>query len=226
MGSLLPFVSINVLNENRKTYKKSTTGFTRDGRPVAHSADPIPPHELPRIKEYFLNGKNRYGLRNWTLLLLGINIGMRCGDLTRLRVGQVWDGKEVKTDVEYYAEKTRSWEKFYIRDDLKNDIKKYILSLKNQSSGAFLFPSERADHMKTNTVYQVFKKASNDLGLNFHFSTHSMRQTLGNMANDLHGLEAARLALRHRDYKSTMHYIKSDEVRTKSIMLSLPTIKC
>ena len=57
MGSLLPFVSINVLNENRKTYKKSTTGFTRDGRPVAHSADPIPPHELPRIKEYFLNGK-------------------------------------------------------------------------------------------------------------------------------------------------------------------------
>lgn len=210
--------------EVKKVYKKSTTGYTARGVRCASAADPIPLEELPRIKEYIFNHM-RSPLRNWTLILLGINVGCRCGDLVKLRVSDVWNGTEVKTDVQYMAEKTRSWEYMYIRDGIKPDIAAYINTLDNKSNGAWLFPSTRGGKLTTNSVYRIFKTISDGLGLTFHFSTHSMRKTMGKTVYDQYGLKETREALRQRNDKSTMHYIREDEAERRRVALSLPTIK-
>ena len=210
--------------EVKKVYQKSTTGYTKKGIRCASAADPIPLEELTRIKKYiFENMKTPE--RNWTLILLGINVGCRCGDLTRLRVGDVWNGSAVKTDIQYMAEKTRTWEYMYIRDDLKPEIEKYIRSLDNQSPGAYLFTTRDGNRLTTKSTYKMFHRISTALKLDFHFSTHSLRKTMGKTVYDQYGLKETREALRQQNDKSTLHYIREDEVERRRVALSLPTIK-
>ena len=209
----------------KKKYIKSSTGYTAKGYRVPHASDPIPENELYRIRDYFLfSGKTRYGLRNWILVLLGINVGLRCGDLTRLRIKDVVKDNEIKTGIEYTAEKTRSKGIMYIQDSLKPDLIEYIASLKDKSPSSWLFPSERGGPMRTNSVYKIFSRASKDLNLKFNFGTHSLRKSFGRNAYLQYGMDGAREVLRHRDNKSTMHYIGVTEDDIKEKALSLPVL--
>lgn len=205
----------------KKVYQKSTTGYKSNGVRVPHKADAIPDEYLAVIKDYFLtNGKPKWRQRNWVLVLLGINIGNRCGDISRLHVGDVmWNG-QMKSRVEYYAEKTRSWEVFYLQEALQNELAKYISTLANQSPAAWLFPSEHGkyEHLRTKSVWEIFHKAGKELDLPFHFSTHSLRKTLGRTAYKEYGVEGSRMLLRHKSEKSTLHYIgvTEDDVEEKA----------
>ena len=221
---VIPFEEIK-----QHRYRKTKTGYTSSGKRAPHAAEAIPPEALARLRDFFLEGKQtRYGLRNWTLLLLGIHIGLRCGDLTSLRVGDVSERGEIKTKCEYVAEKTSRWEVFYIQEDLKPSIAKYIGTLKDQSPSAWLFPNERGGHLATKSVYAILKRAEQALGndFSFHFSTHSMRKTLGKNAYEQFGMDGARELLRHRDNKVTARYIgvTEDEVRQKAVRLKVKGI--
>lgn len=214
------------LNDYRKkTYSKTKTGYTALGYRAAHAADAIPPEALRELRDYFLNtGKTRYGLRNWTLILMGIHVGLRCGDLASLRVGDVMERGEIKTRCEYVAEKTSRWEVFYVQDDLKPSLKDYIATLKDQSPSAWLFPTERGGHLTTKAVYLIFKRAEEAIGkFDFHFSTHSMRKTLGKNAYEQFGMDGARELLRHRDNKVTARYIgvTEKEIESKAVNLQI-----
>lgn len=226
MNAAQHFSSGNKLVEfpKRKVYVKSNTGYKSNGGRVPHSADPIPPCELARIKEYLLSTRN--GLRNWTFLLFGINSGNRCGDIGRLKIGDVvgFDGK-IKTDVEYMAQKTKSWEHLYIREELKPDIETYISTLENKSKGAWLFPTQTGSPMTSNTFWKILNRTKKDLNLDFHLSTHSMRKTLGRTAYEAYGMDGAREMLRHKNNQVTARYIgvTEDEIRNKA--LKLPTLK-
>ena len=207
-----------------KKYKKSTTGYTSSGHRIAHAADAIPPEDMIRIKEYCLNSrKKKMGLRNWTLVLLGCNVGQRCGDITRLRIGDVmWNGK-IKTKAEYMMEKTRTWTAFYLQDELKAVLLNYINSLDKTSANDWLFPLERGDgHLTTNSVYKLFYRIEQSLDLQWHFSTHSMRKTLGRTAYRIYGVKGVQQVLRQKDERSAMHYIGVTEDEIKSKYLSIP----
>ena len=211
--------------EQKKRYARSKTGYTSTGKRVARAADPIPPHELARIKAYFLGTKaTRYGLRNWMIVLLGINIGCRCGDLCKLRLCDIIERNEIKTCVEYTAEKTRSSEVFYLQDSIKHELVKYIETLPDKSPGAFLFQGERGGGLTTGAVRKLFTKAAKDLNLDFHFSAHSLRKSYGRKAYEVYGMDGARELLRHRDNKSTAHYIGVKEEHIKEKALSLPNL--
>ena len=224
-GTTAPLLSGNVIQfPKRKGYSKSTTGYKSTGGRVPHAADPIPPEALSRIKDYF-SGKE-FGLRNWTFLIFGINSGNRCGDIGKLRIGDVvgFDG-QIKTDVEYMAQKTRTWEHLYIRDELKPDIAAYIKTLPDQSRGAWLFPTKTGCPMSSKTYWKILKKASEDLNLDFHLSTHSMRKTLGKAAYETYGMDGAREMLRHKNNQVTARYIGVTEEAVREKALKLPTIK-
>lgn len=208
----------------KKIYARSTTGYKSNGGRIPHAADPIPQEILSQIKEYFSDKK--YGLRNWTFLIFGINSGNRCGDIGKLRIGDVvgFDGK-IKTDVEYMAQKTRTWEHIYIRDELKPDIENYIKTLRNQSRGAWLFPTQNDKPMNSNTYWKVLNEVRTELKLDIHLSTHSMRKTLGRTAYEIYGMDGARELLRHKNNKVTARYIGVTEETVREKALNLPTIK-
>ena len=206
-------------------YKKSSSGYTSTGKRIAQAAQRIPPEVLPALKNYFLSGKKtRYGKRNWVMLLLGINVGLRCGDLAKLRVGDIMFEGAVKSEVTYRAQKTRTTEWFYINDELKPVLLEYVSGLKDKSDNAWLFPGERGEGLSTDGVYKIFCRAQKDLGLDFHMSTHSMRKTFGRNVYESKGMDVARELLRHRDNKSTLHYIGVTEEERRGHAMQLPTI--
>ena len=208
----------------KKIYSKSNSGYKSNGIKVAHSADAIPREVLSDIKEYFSD--KRFGLRDWTFLIFGINSGNRCGDIGKLRIGDVvgFDGR-IKSDVEYMAQKTRTWEHLYIQDELKPIIEEYIKTLQNQSRGAWLFPTNNGNPMSTKTYWKILNKVRTDLELDFHLSTHSMRKTLGTTAYEAYGMDGARELLRHKNNKVTARYIGVTEDAVREKALNLPTIK-
>lgn len=210
--------------KERRQYEKSTTGYTSSGIRCAHASEAIPPGDFQKIKDYFLGTKKtRYGLRNYTLLLLGCNVGMRCGDLTYLHVGDVMRDGQIKTDVEYYAEKTRTWEHMYIAEVLKPQLMEYIDTLKDKSYSAWLFPAERGGRMNTDSVGVLFRRTKKALGLTIHLGTHSMRKTLGKTAYPIYGASGVRELLRQRSEKSALHYIGVQEEDVMKKALDLPT---
>lgn len=208
--------------EEIRRYKKTKTGYTSDGRPAPHAAEAIPQEDLARLRDFFLNSNStRYGLRNWTLVLMGVNVGLRCGDITSLRVGDIYRNGEIKTKVDYVQEKTSRWEVFYIQDSLKPDLLRYIKTLKDTSPSAWLFPNERGGRLTTKSAYAILKRANEKLGFDFHFSTHSLRKTLGKNAYRQFGMDGARELLRHRDNKVTARYIgvTEDEIEKRASQL-------
>lgn len=220
-----PFLENKVVKfPKKKIYAKSNSGYKSNGVRVSHAADAIPKEDLARIKEFF-SGK-KFGLRNWTFLIFGINSGNRCGDIGRLRIGDVvgFDGK-IKTDVEYMAQKTRTWEHLYIRDELKPDITAYIETLPDKSRGAWLFPTKQGNPMTAKRYWDVLNEVSKELNLDYHLSTHSMRKTLGRTAYEVYGMDGAREMLRHRNNQVTARYIGVTEEAIREKALNLPTIK-
>ena len=136
------------------------------------------PELVGRIYQSLLDSSKKYGLRNATIFALQLAIGRRTNDIARMKVGDVADCerrviKKVITVDEHKTGKTAR--------DLPLDRKTrerlgiYIGTLKDQSSDALLFPSQKSgkdgkqrglNTSSLDNIYQkytarVFEKSSN-----------------------------------------------------------------
>jgi integrase len=127
--------------------------------------------------------KNR-NLRDYMLMLMQLNAGLRIGDTIKLKVSDVKD-KDYLDIIEEKTSKTRKKTKkkhFKLNTQLKKEIKSYI---KGMSDDDYLFPSRQ---VKTKTgekecisrmqAYRILCQSAENVGIK-NFSTHSLRKTFG-----------------------------------------------
>lgn len=188
--------------------------FNRDQR-RSHAADAIKSMDDVWGISDLLASQHRD--RDNMLFLLGINYGLRCGDLVSLRIGDVLDPHgNVRDSVILSEEKTGKYRTVYNNATTENAILKYFAG-KEVNLDDWLFRSESNhtsdDHLTRYSVERILKKTINEeYGLPIHASTHCLRKTFGyqtlmHAKDRSRGLELVQKLLNHSSPAVTMRYI-------------------
>lgn len=113
------------------------------------------------------------GYRNFMIFIIGINTGLRVGDILQLKASDV----RHKSHINIYEEKTKKYKKFLINRSLKGEIDKYIINMKDND---YLFPSRKGVNKPISVVqaYRVINEAAKRLGFD-EVGTHTMRKSFG-----------------------------------------------
>ena len=109
------------------------------------------------------------GMRNYMLFVIGINTGLRIGDLLKSKVEDVRN----KTHIVMQEQKTGKIKRFMINHQLRKEIDRYIANMKDDE---YLFQSQKGHNRPPSRVqtHRVLKDAANAVGLD-EISNHSMR---------------------------------------------------
>lgn len=154
---------------------------------VEHKSEPIKSiDDINRVSSFLINN-GRY--RDNMLFIVGINFGLRVSDLTQLRFTHIInDDLTFKTTFPVLEIKTKNTRKkkqnryITINDAVMDAI---ILYLENHTAtlSDYLFRSESNRGGSENkpltrkSVDRILKGISDDLNLNIHMSTHTLRKT-------------------------------------------------
>lgn len=110
--------------------------------------------------------------RDWFLLVMGTNVGLRIGDLLRLHVKDVRN----KSHLTHRERKTGKMRRFPINAELRAVINEYI---KGKPDSAPLFPSYRTkQNIGRTQAYRILNRAAAEVGLS-EIGTHTLRKTFG-----------------------------------------------
>lgn len=141
--------------------------------------------------------------RDYMMFTIGINIGLRIGDLLQLRVKDLLEG----THIVIVEQKTDKIKRFLINPQLRKEVKKYVRKMK-LASDDYLFPSRKGAGPITRVqAYRVLNKAAEmadvpDVG------THTLRKTFGYLHyQKFKDLALLQQILNHSNQKDTMIYI-------------------
>lgn len=113
------------------------------------------------------------GERDYILFLIGINTGLRVGDLLKLKVSDVRRKKRVIIK-EGKTKKARTLNLSNIYDEIQEYISDFDIS------PVWLFPSRKGDKPITSTqAYRQLNKAAEMVDIDDGIGTHTMRKTFG-----------------------------------------------
>ena len=137
--------------------------------------------EIESLKEYFCS-KNE--IRNYVLIVMGVNTALRISDLLQLKWEDVWDfgNQKFKEHIEIKEQKTKKKTNVYINQNCQvslNELQKhYNYQIEPQF---YIFKSRTGENrpIGRNRAYVIIKKACEELGYEGNLSCHSLRKTFG-----------------------------------------------
>lgn len=110
--------------------------------------------------------------RDYFLVVLGINTGLRISDLLRLKVADV----KGKSHIILVEKKTGKRKRFLINENLRNEVDQYVIGKKGDE---YLFASTKRPLPITRVrAYQIINGAAKKIGLS-EIGTHTLRKTFG-----------------------------------------------
>lgn len=178
--------------------------------------DPIKDeYVLEDILRYFKykNAKTDYQQflvdRNYILLLLGFNSGLRISDIIKLRVGDIdYDHFKIR------EKKTKKWQEIYINENTADELAAFITRYELKRSD-YLFTSRQIDKntkkkkpISTTRVYQIIKNEIEPLFDVDTVGTHTLRKTFGYMYyQKTHDIAMLMALFNHSSEEITLAYI-------------------
>lgn len=171
-------------------------------------------YQIKQVRDLIEN-YTREPLRNKIIFNIGINNGIRTGDIVKLKIKDVY-GKDYARIRESKTGKTRD-----IRLNVagvKEDIIKYVGS-KKWGDDDYLFTSHKDPRkpISTTAVYRIFKRLNEVSGGQLpHFTAHSMRRTFGYFYyKNTHDIATLMQIFNHSSQAITMRYIGMDREELK-----------
>ncbi len=154
--------------------------------------------------------------RDYLLFVLGINNGLRAGDLLKLRAGSFRNVREGDT-IPIKEQKTGKSQEIVINKPVKKALEKFFAELKPDDD-AYLFKSRKGDNqpMTVSNVNLLVKKWCRAINLKGNYGSHTLRKTFGYILRRKYGIAWEVLSLRynHSSPSVTRSYlgIQDDEV--------------
>src|SRR5699024_954951 len=146
--------------------------------------------------------------RNLLLFNIGINTGLRIGDIVGLRIEDV----KGRSNVIIREGKTRKKRTVYL-DAVMVDIADY---LEGKDGQGWLFPSRKGDnHISTTQAYRILAGAGERCGYDY-VGSHTLRKTFGrHYYNRTKDVATLMEIFNHSDQATTKRYIgiRADEIR-------------
>jgi site-specific recombinase XerD len=167
-----------------------------------------------------LSGK--YALRNRAMLILGIRTGLRVNELLSLKVGQVWDGKQVPPRLYLRRGATKgkhAGASVVIHPEAGKVVARWIKSRgKILGPTDFLFASRKNNghRLTRSSAWRILHRAFQAAGVAGMAGTHCMRKTFAQNVHQSLGGDLFRLskAMRHSSPMTTLAYLsfKQEEI--------------
>ena len=171
-------------------------------------------YQIKQVRDLIEN-YTREPLRNKIIFNIGINNGIRTGDIVKLKIKDVYN-KDYARIRESKTGKTRD-----IRLNvagIKEDIIKYV-GAKKWNDDDYLFTSHKDPRkpISTTAVYRIFKRLNAVSGGQLpHFTAHSMRRTFGYFYyKNTHDIATLMQIFNHSSQAITMRYIGMDREELK-----------
>lgn len=187
-------------------------------RPKARASDPIiDKEEIRRLKKYMWESSTNQciAMRNYMLVVLGINFGLRASDLCRLTIGDVRD----KDYLDIVERKTGKRRVLRINDAIKQAIAMYLDTFFLIVDDVYLFESskDKGNSIQPRSLHKLIKTASRRLGWKGNYGSHTLRKTMAYhvlQANkaDPDVLQHIMLMFNHSHESVTKRYLASSAV--------------
>lgn len=180
----------------------SDTPFLYEAPQKKHkAAEPIKDiNDIDAINEHLLS-KGRY--RDNLIFTMGINFGLRCGDLLKLKIGHILTASgDFQSDVILQEEKTDKIRRCFITEAVMDAAEAYFTSLQAQKIELNDYLFQSYSHNNSNKYYDVLqakgqnvskaegssitvcsvermlkKTVNEELDIKVHASTHMLRKT-------------------------------------------------
>lgn len=167
-----------------------------------------------------------YGRRDYLVMILAVQLGMRAGDIRQLRLSNIkWN---VDT-IEIIQEKTKILLQLPLLDNIKYALIDYIKNSRPKSDSDFIFLRHRAPiipFVKGNTFFSIINKYMKvaDICIDHKkHGLHSMRHSLaGNLLKNNTPLPVITGVLGHENTNTTKLYLRIDIEQLRSVALEVP----
>ena len=161
--------------------------------------------DINKIKQYLYGKENK---RDYCIFVVGINVGLRAGDLLSLKINDVTDGNTIFDTVTIKEQKTGKTRNFALNKNAKEAIQLYINSLADYDFNDYLFKSRKGGHLGVRPLHRIIKTLTKDLGIKGNFGTHTLRKTMAyhRYINNV-PLETLQKLLNHSSSAITLRYI-------------------
>ncbi len=161
--------------------------------------------DINKIKQYLYGKENK---RDYCIFVVGINVGLRAGDLLSLKTNDVTDGNTIFDTVTIKEQKTGKTRNFALNKNAKEAIQLYINSLADYNFNDYLFKSRKGGHLGVRPLHHIIKTLTKDLGIKGNFGTHTLRKTMAyhRYINNV-PLETLQKLLNHSSSAITLRYI-------------------
>jgi integrase len=170
---------------------------------------------ISEILSYF-EGENK---RDYMLMFLGFNTGLRISDLLKLKSYEVRE----KEFIYIREQKTKKERKIPILPHVKQEIERYLLEIQNQK---YLFKGKYSDeHISRFRAYQILKFVQRKWSLQ-SLGTHTLRKTFGyHFYKSTKDIATLMVILNHDRESMTLKYIGMSQDRVNSAMRKWGGIK-
>ena len=161
--------------------------------------------DINKIKQYLHGKENK---RDYCIFVVGINVGLRAGDLLSLKIKDVTDGIDIFDTVSIKEQKTGKSRNFALNKNAKEAIQIYIDTLANYDLEDYLFKSRKGSHLGVRPLHHIIKTITKDLGIKGNYGTHTLRKTMAyhRYINNV-PLETLQKLLNHSSSAITLRYI-------------------
>jgi integrase len=136
--------------------------------------------KIKDLKNYLIGSGN---IRNYTLIVLGLNTALRVSDMLQLTWDQVYDfeEKEFKKHVYITEQKTSKNKKFLLNNSALEGLKKLRKGLGKITPSDYLFVSRQGENKPITRFMasNIVKDSCDAVGIKEHIGCHSLRKTFG-----------------------------------------------
>lgn len=161
--------------------------------------------DINKMKQFLYGKENK---RDYCIFVVGINVGLRAGDLLALRISDVTNGEKIFDEVTVKEQKTGKTKTFALNKSAKEAIKIYLKTRIADGLDDYLFKSRKGGHLGVRPLHHIIKTLTKDLGIKGNYGTHTLRKTMAyhRYINNV-PLETLQKLLNHSSSAITLRYI-------------------
>ena len=159
--------------------------------------------------------------RDHLLFLMGINNGLRAGDLIKIKVKDVRDMK-IGDTLTIKESKTQKDNILVVNKTVHKALKAYLDRVQPDDE-AFLFKSRKGNgHIQSQAVSKLVKKWTRAINLKGNYGAHTLRKTWGYIQRTMHGVGFEIICKRynHSSPAITMRYLGIQDREVHGVLMN------
>ena len=179
--------------------------------------------QINELKEFFLE---REEIRNYALVVIGLNTSLRISDILTLKWKDVYNfnSQNYRHHLQIVEKKTQKRNIVVLNEALCNALDLLKENQEYIAPDRYLFLSRKGENrpITRNRAFTIIKEAANNLGFEDTVSCHSLRKTFGYQAWK-QGVQPALLMsiYHHSSYEITKRYLGINQDERDEVFLKI-----